>query len=88
MPALARALVLANRNGSDRARAIFDLRSHAKENIDLSCSTIAIIGGIIVALVLWVCSRSAISKYERAEQKYRRWRQKQDREQGAPPDDE
>ena len=55
----------------------------------MSCSTVVIVIGVIgIALLLWACSQSAISKYEREERKYRRWRQKQDRESDSPSHDD
>ena len=56
----------------------------------MSCSTAAIIvGGIIVALLFIVFHFDPISRYEREERRFRRWKEKQERENHAsPPDNE
>jgi len=47
----------------------------------MSCSTLAIIaGGIIATLLWWACSQSAIAKYERDQQHFRKWQKRQERE--------
>ena len=64
--------------------SIFNL---AKENI-VSCSTIVVIGAIVLVL-LFLAGCDPISRYEREERRFRRWKEKQERENHvSPPDDE
>ncbi len=55
----------------------------------MSCPTIVIIGIVVVALLWWICSRSAIAKYERKERHYRKWQKRLEEREGdsTPPDD-
>ena len=50
----------------------------------MSCSTIAIIVGIIVALLVVACAFDHISVAERREKHFRRWKRWND---PTPPDD-
>ena len=54
----------------------------------MSCSTIVVMGAIVLVL-LFLAGCDPISRYEREERRFRRWKEKQEREHDAsPPDNE
>ena len=54
----------------------------------MSYPTLAIIAGGIVIALLWVCSQSPISRYERDHRRFRKFQKRQEREEApTPPDD-
>ena len=55
----------------------------------MNCLKIALVLGIVfIALLLWACSKSAISKYERDQRRFRKWlKQQEEREASTPPED-
>ena len=59
----------------------------------MSCSTIAIVGGIIIVLLILACHFDPISRYERETRKFERWkrdleRRRQDDDDPPPEDPE